>query len=176
MWGATSHCQVTEGGPHFIPGHLPIVCVAHGSRSHWCRTDNSPIAIARRKEVGRTDVVLRSINSDVHVPPIHFGDLTANNGDFAWRITPDGIVSGSQCEKESCENWTPVGSAFQDIGVALLPIIALWANIDLLAAKLFPCIDDQSSNVLPDVKHRMFGVNSFNILLNHVLCSLCLSL
>ncbi len=111
------------------------------------------------------------MNDDVAFPPVQLGDLTTNDRDLTGGSTPGDIISFRQREKESGEHCTSVGPSFQDSRMYPLRILAFRADLDFLTKKLFPGVNNQRPNVLPNIKHSMFAVNPVNLLFDHVLCS-----
>src|SRR5581483_1048364 len=122
MRGATCQCQIAVASPHFIPGDLPVICVAHGSRSHRSSTDRFPILIAWWKQtpycVARClpKCSIRSIhvirvamtdggNVDLTITPVNLGNLSTADRNLTGRMHPDDVVTGGECEKESGEDW-----------------------------------------------------------------------
>src|SRR2546428_11693687 len=86
-----------------------------------------------------------------NVAPVHLGDLTTGDRDGTDGVSPDDVVTGRQREKEGGENRTPIGPAFQDLGMHPYRIVAFRADLDLPATQFWPGRDDQGPNVLPNI-------------------------
>src|SRR5271165_7144105 len=73
-------------------------------------------------------------------------------------VIPNVVVAGTEPRKDRSEDWPAINSPFQDLDMDAL-CDAARADLDFPTAQLGIGIDDQRSNVLPDIQHDAFRMD-----------------
>lgn len=103
--------------------------------------------------------------------PIDCRNLPAQDSDYMGEVrgrVPNVILARAELRKDRGEDRPAINPSFQDLDVGSCPGIPSRADFDFPPAQLWLGIDDQRPDVLPDVEHDGFGMDSVIVLFRHL--------